>query len=156
MSEPILLTSDSPILDTLNFKRYRYITTRRVKPFLPKPDEPQTMEIKTSWGAALTVKNGDMLLSELDSPNHVWPVDSEIFDATYEIIEPGLCIKKATTLLVPLKDVTQGNEEALVTVESLEGAETVRAGNFYLAKGIKGEIWALPNEKVEMVMRPVD
>lgn len=156
MTEPILLTSDSPLLGELNFKPYRYITIRHVKPFLPKPDEPQTMELKTPWGATLTVKNGDMLLSETDKPNDVWPVNAEIFDATYIITEPGYCIKAATTLLVPLKEVANGDKDAMITVETLEGLETVKAGNFYLAKGVKGEIWPLPNEKVDTVMKPVE
>jgi hypothetical protein len=43
-----------------------------------------------------------------------------------------------------------------VTVVTLEGDETVRAGDFYLAKGIKGEIWPYPKEKVKDVMMPVD
>jgi hypothetical protein len=156
MTEPILLTSDSPLLGNLNFKPYRYITIRCVKQFLPTPDEPQTKEVKTPWGAPLTVKSGDMLLSEIGTPNDVWPVDKEIFDATYIITEPGYCIKSATTLLVPMKDVTNGNEDGFVTVETLEGTQTVKAGDFYLAKGVKGEIWPLPNEKVDTVMKPVE
>ena len=156
MTEPVLLTSDSSLLEQLNFKSYRYITVRCVKPFLPAPDEPQTLDIQTTWGATLTAKNGDMLLSEMDTPTHVWPVDAEIFDATYLITEPGYCIKNATTLLVPMKEVTSGNEDGLVTVETLEGPQTVRAGDFYLAKGIKGEIWSLPKEKVETIMKPAE
>lgn len=156
MTDTVLLTSDSPLLEKLNFKQYRYITIRRVKSFLPKPDESQTMDIMTPWGATLTAKKGDMLLSEMNTPDEVWPVDAEIFDATYIMTEPGFCIKSATTSLVPMKDVTQGNEDGLVTVETLEGPQTVRAGDFYLAKGIKGEIWSLPKEKVEKIMKPVE
>ncbi len=156
MTEPVLLTSDSPILAQLNFKPYRYITIRNVKPFLPKPDEPQIMEIKTPWGAILNVKSGDMLLSELNTPNEMWPVDAEIFDATYIITEPGYCMKAAVTLIVPMKEVTNGVEDALVTVETLEGSQTVRAGDFFLAKGVKGEILSLPNQKVATIMKPVE
>jgi hypothetical protein len=57
-------------------------------------------------------------------------------------------------LLVPLVDVTNGNPDALVTVVSLEGSETVRAGDFCLARGVKGEVWAYPKEKIEHVMMP--
>lgn len=156
MTEPILLTPDSPLLGSLNFKPYRYVTIRRVKQFLPTSDEPQTLEVMTPWGAPLTAKNGDMLLSEIGTPNDVWPVDKEIFDETYIITEPGYCIKAATTLLVPMKDVTNGNEDDFVMVETLEGTQTVKAGDFYLAKGVKGEIWPLPNEKVDTVMKPVE
>lgn len=156
MSEAIVLTSDSPILATLNFKPYRNTAIRRVKPFLPAPDEPQTIEVKAPWGGILTAKNGDMLLSEIDKPDDAWPVDAEIFDKTYMMIEPGICMKRAVTMLVPLKEATGGDDNSLVTIETLEGPETVRAGDFYLAKGIRGEIWAYPNEKVEAIMKPVE
>jgi hypothetical protein len=38
----------------------------------------------------------------------------------------------------------------------MEGAITVRAGDFYLAKGVKGEVWPYPKEKIEQVMIPAD
>jgi hypothetical protein len=156
MSEPIVLTSDSPILDTLNFKPYRNTSIRRVKPFLPAPDEPQTLEVKTPWGATLTAKKGDMLISEIDAPDDAWPIDPEIFDKTYMMTEPGVCIKRAVVMLVPLVEITKGDADQKVTIETLEGPETVRAGDFHLAKGIRGEIWAYPNEKVKEKMRLVE
>ncbi|MBL8050302.1 MAG: hypothetical protein JNM46_03690 [Anaerolineales bacterium] len=156
MTEPIVLTSESPILSKLDFKPYRNTAVRRVKPFLPAPHEPQTKEVKTPWGATLIAKNGDMLLSEIDKPDDVWPVDPDIFDKAYIVTEPGYCMKRAVTMLVPMRDITGGDENRLVTVESLEGPQTVRAGDFYLAKGVKGEIWSYPNEKVEAIMKPVE
>ncbi len=156
MTEPIVLTSDSPILDTLNFKPYRNTSIRKVKPFLPGPNESQTMEVKTPWGATLTAKKGDMLISEIDAPDDVWPIDPEIFDKTYMMTEPGVCIKRAVVMLVPLVEVTKGDADQKVTIETLEGPETVRAGDFHLAKGIRGEIWAYPNEKVRDKMRLVE
>jgi hypothetical protein len=83
-------------------------------------------------------------------------VDPLIFDESYILIRPGYCVKKAVTLLVPLTDLTHGDAERTVTVISLEGAETVRAGDFYLAKGVKGEIWAYPKEKINEVMTPAE
>jgi hypothetical protein len=62
----------------------------------------------------------------------------------------------ALTELVPLVDVTGGDENEMVTVYTLEGPETVRAGDFYLARGIYGEIWTYPKEKVQSVMKPAD
>ncbi|MBL8089758.1 MAG: hypothetical protein KF758_14335 [Anaerolineales bacterium] len=156
MTEPIVLTSDSPILKTLNFKPYRNTSIRRVKPFLPNPNEPQTMEVKTPWGATLTANKGDMLISEIDAPEDVWPIDPEIFDKTYMITEPGICIKRAVVMLVPLTEITNGDADQKVTIETLEGPETVRAGDFHLAKGIRGEIWAYPNDKVKEKMRLVE
>lgn len=156
MTEPILLTSDSPILGRLNFKPYRNSLVRRVKPFLPKPGEPQTVELQTPWGATLTAKSGDMLLSELDSPNDMWPVDAEIFDKSYSIVEPGFCVKRAVTMLVPMQEIAGGDEEQLITLETLEGRQTVRAGDFYLARGVNGEIWSIPKGKVNTVMKPVE
>lgn len=156
MKKPLLLTSESPILETLNFKPYRNSIVRKVKPFLPAPNEPQTLDIKTSWGAILTAKRGDMLVSELDSPNDFWPVDAKIFDETYLVTEPGYCIKSAITMLVLMTDVTGGDEDQSVTLETLEGSQTVRAGDFYLARGVKGEIWSFPKTKVEKMMKPVE
>lgn len=156
MTEPIILTSDSPLLDRLNFKPYRNTSIRKVKPFLPSPNEPQTMQVKTPWGAMLTAKKGDMLISEIDAPDDVWPINPEIFDKTYMLTEPGVCIKRAEVMLVPLVEATNGNADQMVTIETLEGPETVRAGDFHLAKGIRGEIWAYPNEKVKEKMRLVE
>jgi hypothetical protein len=64
-------------------------------------------------------------------------------------------VKKAVTLLTPLTEVT-GDPNMLVTVVTLEGSETVRAGDFFLAKGVKGEVWPYPKEKINQVMMPAD
>ena len=156
MSEPIIITSQDPIIATLNFKPYRNVVERRVVPFLPELDEAQTAEINTPWGMQLTAKRGDFLISEMDAPEDFWPVDSQIFEESYEIVRPGVCVKRALTLLVPLTDITSGDESRQVTVVTLEGSETVSAGDFYLAKGVKGEIWPYPKEKVKDVMMPVE
>jgi hypothetical protein len=154
MNEPVVITSDDPVLNTLNFKPYRSKVERRVIPFMPAPHEVQSMDIKTPWGAVLTAKSGDFLISEVDKPNDFWPIDATIFEESYILIRPGYCVKKAVTLLAPLLDMTQGDPDSMVTVVSLEGAETVRAGDFYLAKGVKGEVWAYPKDKIEHVMMP--
>jgi hypothetical protein len=154
MKEPVVLLPDDPILNSLNFKPYRSMITRRVVPFIPEDDQAQTMEISTPWGSKLAVKKGDLLVSELDKPDDIWPVDAHIFDETYMIIAPGLCIKRAVTLLVPLVEVTNGDEEQMVTVHTFEGPVTVRAGDFLLAKGVKGEIWPYPKAKAAEIMKP--
>ncbi|HZJ24419.1 MAG TPA: hypothetical protein VFD54_13965 [Anaerolineales bacterium] len=155
MRAPIVISSDDSILRTLNFKPYRSKVERRVIPFLPAPGEPQSMEVSTPWGAQLTAKFGDFLVSEVDTPNDYWPIDPQIFEESYVIIRPGYCVKKALTMLVPLTDIT-GDPEREVTIISLEGPETVKAGDFYLAKGIKGEVWPYPKAKVADVMLPAD
>lgn len=155
MRTPIVISSDDSILRTLNFKPYRSKVERRVIPFLPGPGEPQSMEVSTPWGAQLTAKFGDFLVSEVDTPSDYWPIDPQIFEESYVIIRPGYCVKKALTLLAPLTDIT-GDPEREVTIISLEGPETVKAGDFYLAKGIKGEVWPYPKEKVADVMLPAD
>jgi len=154
-SEPLTLTSRDSILEKLDFKPYRSIVERRVVPFFPSPDELQTMEITTPWGAQLTARKGDFLVSEVETPQDYWPIDPVIFEESYVIIRPGYCVKKAITLLVPLTEITRDPEQE-VTVVSLEGPETVRAGDFYLAKGIKGEIWPYPKDKISDVMVPAD
>jgi len=154
MKKAIVLMSDDPILDSLKFKPFRNMVMRHVVPFSPRDDEPQTIEVPTPWGATLTAKKGDLLVSEIDKPNDTWPIDAHIFDETYLITAPGLCIKRAITLLVPLTDVTNGDEDQLVTVHTLEGPETVRAGDFLLAKGVRNEIWPFPKDKAMKIMRP--
>ncbi|HEX9330371.1 MAG TPA: hypothetical protein VF896_00705 [Anaerolineales bacterium] len=155
MSDPLVIKPTDPILSTLNFKRYHTIVERRVVPFLPAPDEPQTMDVDTLWGAKLIVRKGDFLASEVATPNDFWPIDPVIFEESYVIIRPGYCVKKAVTLLVPLTDIT-GDPDCKVTVVSLEGPTTVRAGDFFLAKGVQGEIWAIPEEGIDNVMMPDD
>jgi hypothetical protein len=156
MTENIIITSDNPILQTLNFKPYRSKVERRVIPFMPAPNEEQSMDITTPWGAVLTAHSGDFLISEVDTPKDFWPINAEIFEESYVLIRPGYCVKKAVTLLVPLTDITHNDPDAMVTVVSMEGSETVRAGDFCLAKGVKGEVWAYPKEKIEHVMMPAD
>lgn len=156
MKEPIVITSADPLLKSLPFKPFRSKVERRVIPFMPTPGEAQSMEIKTPWGATLTAKRGDFLVSEVDKPDDYWPIDASIFEESYVLIRPGYCVKKAVTLLTPLTEVTNGDPDAPVTVVTLEGTETVRAGDFYLAKGVKGEVWPYPKEKIEQVMMPAD
>ena len=156
MSDEIFITSHDELLETLHFKPYRNIAERRVAPFLPAPDEPQFMDINTPWGVQITAKPGDFLVSEVDAPEDYWPVAPIVFEESYIISRPGYCTKKAITLLVPLTDLTNGDEDRLVTIETMEGAETVRAGDFYLAKGVKDELWPYPKEKVDDVMVPAE
>ncbi len=156
MRDPLILSSSDPILSTLNFKPYRSKVERRVVPFLPGPDEPQSMEIVTPWGGQLTTHKGDFLVSEIDTPNDFWSVDPVIFEESYVMIRPGFCVKKAITLLVPLTDLTGGDADRQVTVNTLEGPETVRAGDFFLAKGVRGEIWPYPKEKIAEVFVPAE
>ena len=114
------------------------------------------MEIKTPWGTVLTARSGDFLVSEVDTPNDFWPIDPQIFEDSYVLLRPGYCVKKAVTLLTPLTDITDGDPDALVSIVTLEGTETVRAGDFYLAMGVKGEVWPYPKEKIAQVMIPAD
>ncbi len=154
MREPVVLMPDDPILNSLNFKPYRNMVPRYVVPFVPKDGEPQTMEVSTPWGSKLTAKRGDLLVSELDRPEDMWPIDAHIFDETYLVTGPGFCIKRAITLLVPLTDVTNDDEDQMVIVHTLEGPETVRAGDFLLAKGVRGELWPYPKAKAAKIMKP--
>ena len=150
-SDPLVITSSDSKLEELNFKPYHNIVERRVIPFFPTPDEPQTMDIDTPWGAKLTARKGDILASEVKTPEDYWPIDPVIFEESYIIIRPGYAVKKAVTLLVPLIDLTNDPDRE-VTVVTLEGPTTVRAGDFFLAKGVKGEVWAFPKEKMDIMM----
>jgi len=156
MSEPLIVTSDDPILQKLPFKAYRVARERRMVTFLPEEGEPQTRVIETRGGRVLTAKRGDILVSEMDTPQYVWPVDPLIFEASYEVIRPGVCIKRTVTWLAPLTELTDGDPDREVTVVSREGSNTVRAGDYYLAKGVAGEIWAYDARKVGRIMKPVE
>ena len=148
MTKSIDLTSTDPIIKSLKFRPHRSSVQRRFERFAPKPGEPQTMEVPTSWGETLTAKSGDYLVGPTDNPDDRWPVDAEIFEGSYEIVGPNVCVKTAVTELVPLIDVTNGDADQMVTVHTMEGPETVRAGDFFLARGIKGEIWPYPMESI--------
>jgi len=156
MSDPIVVTSDDSRLQSLRFKPFRSKVERRVTPFMPEPGEEQSVEITTPWGSVLTAKSGDFLISEIDKPYDFWPIDATIFEESYVLLRPGYCVKKAVTLLTPLTDLTDGDPDAMVTVVTMEGTETVRAGDFYLAMGVQGEVWPYPKEKIEQVMMPAD
>lgn len=153
MQKPALaITSQDPILNQLDFKPYRSFVERHVDVFAPGLDEPQMMELAMPWGETLNVSPGDFLVSDIKDAHDRWPVRADIFDETYIITRPGFCIKRALTFLVPLLTVTDGDADQEVIVYSLEGPTTVRAGDFYLARGVKGEIWAFPSEKVAEIM----
>ena len=156
MPEPLTITSNDPILAKLPFKPYRAAMERRMVPFLPDEGQPQTRIIETRSGRVLTVKRGDFLVSEMDTPQFVWPVDAAIFEASYEVVRPGVCVKRAISWLAPLTELTDGDPDREVTVVSLEGANTVRAGDYYLARGVAGEIWAYDAKKVGIIMKPVE
>ncbi len=154
MKDPMIISSDDPILETANFKPYRSSVEREFKQFLPEPDEAQTMILPTPLGD-LTIKAGGYLVREVDSERH-WPVDEDIFEHSYRITRPGRCIKSALTYLVPLIELTGGDPDRVVVVQSLEGPETVRAGDYYLARGPKGELYPFPIGKIGTVVKPAD
>jgi len=156
MSDSISITSDDPRLESLQFRAYQSIVERRVVAFVPEPGKKQTLEIVTPWGETLTASAGDLLVSEAKQSDDYWPVRPDIFDETYIITRPGYCIKRGLVHLAPLVELTDGDEDAEVTVHSLEDSTTVRAGDFYLARGVKGEIWAYPREKVETILTPAE
>ena len=157
MSDSVLLTSQDPIIKTLDFKPYRSTVERRVERFIPPPDALQDIEIATPWGEFLTANTGDYLVSELDTPpGDRWPVEAGIFEKTYILTRLGYCVKRALTYLVPLVDAIGGNSDQEVVVETLEGLVSVRAGDFYLALGVEGEIWPYPKGKIGIVLELVE
>lgn len=151
----IEITADDPILGQINFRKYRYTTKRRAEEFLPDFDQPQTIEVETSWGGTLIGKRGDFLVSEWDEQEDKWVVEREIFQMTYREVEYGVYVKKATVDLVPLVEITSDPNQ-LVIVHSMDGPLEVQAGDFYLARGVKDEIWPVPKETVQNSMEPVE
>lgn len=147
----IRIAPGDDLLKKLVFGQYRCTQTRRAVQFLPAPQEPQQVEINTPWGAQLKMTSGDFLVSEMDQPEDQWPVEQGIFKETYEEVAPEVYRKKAITWLVPLTDIIPDPEQTVV-IETLEGDVEVQAGDFYLAKGVKGEIWPYPAEEVRSDM----
>jgi len=148
MTDSIDLHSTDPIINSLDFRPFHNEVERRFERFSPTPGEPDTLEVPTSWGETLTATAGDYLVGPIDNPDDRWPVETEIFENSYKIIAPGVCVKVASTDLVPLVSVTGGDQDQLITVHTLEGPETVRAGDFFLARGVEGEIWPYPIDAV--------
>ncbi len=149
------LRPDDPIIGTLDFRPYRNSAVRHAERYLPAEGEPETMDVLCPWGDTLTVSAGDYIVSEIDNPDDRWPVEKSIFEKTYIEVGPNRYQKKELTNLVPLTEVTH-NPDQKVIVHTLEGDLTVRSGDFYLARGVNGEIWPFPQEKVEQIMVPVD
>lgn len=151
MNEPLIISPDDSILSQIHFKPYHNAQLRRAEQFLPAPDEPQEITLHTPWGETLVCKRGDYLVSEVNNPHDRWPVEHSIFEETYAKLRSGLFTKKPTNFLVPLSEIT-GNPDRIVIVETLEGNVHVRSGDFFLARGPRGEIWPIPKEKVEQTM----
>jgi len=147
-SMTIEITSDLELLKYLDFKPYRNSIERAAVQFLPGPTEPQQIYIRTPWDETLICEVGDYIVNEIDEPSDRWPVKQEIFENSYLEVRPGYFVKRLLTLLVPLVDITH-DPDAEVIVHTLEGSVTVRAGDFYLARGIAGEIWPYPKGKAD-------
>ena len=75
MKEPLVILPDDPLINALNFKPYRNMLSAVLCLLSLEMDSLQTMEVTTPWGAKLTVRKGDLLVSELEKPDDIWPVD---------------------------------------------------------------------------------
>jgi len=155
MAAQVEIRADDPVIQKVNFKTYRYTTRREADQFCPDPDESQTKVVKTPWDDELTAHSGDYLVHEQGQPEDQWVVEKDIFEDTYENIEQGTYVKKSTVELAPLTALTQDPDQE-VKIHSREGVLTVRAGDYFLAKGSQEEIWPISNDKVEQNMEPVD
>jgi hypothetical protein len=156
VEKTIVLKAQDDLVQKLPFKPYRSTAERLVRRFEPDHGGSLSMEVKTPWGELLKVEAGDYLVSEINAPDDTWPVEEEIFAQSYRMTSPGRCVKSALTYLVPLALAVRGDEDQMVTVHTLEGPVTVRAGDFYLARGVQGEIWPIPNEKIGTMLVPLE
>lgn len=154
MSKPLNLRAEDNFLKHIPFKPYRYSTEREAIQFIPPNGAPKIIKIATPWGAELEVEVGDYIVNDVGSPDNRWPVKKDIFEETYMELRTGIYIKRALVYLYPLAELTKDPEQ-LVRVHTLEGVVTVRAGDFYLCKGVRGEIWPMPLDKVETTLIPV-
>lgn len=147
--------AEDHLLQCLEFKPYRCMDHRLAIQFIPKAEESQFLEMITPWGDTLVAKKGDYIVSDIDKPVDRWPVDREIFEQTYVEESPGHFIKNVLIFLTPLENVTS-NPDQYVKIHTLEGDVTVRAGDFFLARGVKGEVWPYPLEKVLTTLQAVN
>jgi hypothetical protein len=90
-------------------------------------------------------------VNEIGAANDRWPVARDIFEDSYAKLGNGVYVKRPLTLLVPLVDITHDPNQ-IVKVSTLEGDVNVRAGDFYLARGIQGEIWPYPKDKADTTL----
>lgn len=153
--KPLELKASDPIINSLVFKTYRYTNKRQAEQFLPDADQSQTIHIETGWGGVLTGSSGDYIVWELDNPEERWVVENEIFLASYTEIETGIFVKNATVDLAPLTDITRDPDREVI-IYSIEGPLRVRSGDFYLALGVKKEIWPAPIEHIKNCMELLD
>lgn len=144
------------LVKNASFNNYRNTATRRAEQYLPAEGEPEEISITTPWGEQLTCRKGDYIVSETGGSEDHWPVAADIFEQTYVQVKPGYYIKRATVPLTPLTELTGQDPDMLVTIHTMEGVVRVRSGDFFLARGIKGEIWPIPVEKVQQTMILVD
>lgn len=152
--QPYYLSSDSPILKEIPFRKVRYHQIRHAYQFLPGPSAPQEMVIHTSWGGELTAQAGDFIVHPLDDPDNLWPVSKDIFLETYQAVGSGAFQKKSVTEIIALDQITQ-DPDRLVIVKSLEGDLKVRSGDFYLARGSQGEIWPIPIKSCDAIISEI-
>lgn len=153
--EKLEIHAGDSLLKRLEFKPYRCMDQRLAIQFMPSAEEPQVRELATPWGETLVANKGDYIVSEIDKPVDRWPVDREIFERSYIEVSPGHFIKNALIFLTPLVEVTK-NPDQYVTIQTIEGDVTVRAGDFFLARGVKGEVWPYPVVKVLTSLRLVN
>lgn len=156
MSPILRIQSDDPILDRLSFVTYRYRPrpVRQAAQFLPRPDQPQTITLTQPNGLKLTAERGDYLVNALGSMHHRWPVRKDIFEQSYRAIRPGYYVKHATVELLPLTQLTEENPDQRITIVSIEGEETVRAGDYYLARGVNKELWVVTRKSIGKTIVP--
>jgi|GEM_PF-412661 len=151
--QDLTLSSGDSIVQALEFSKFRSSAERAVEQYLPS-DPNAKLEVKTSWGETLTAKHGDYLVGSVTDKNDRWVVQKDIFESTYQMVREGVGVKSALIELVPLAQIT-GNDNTIVTVNTLEGSVKARAGDFYLARGVQGEIWPYPKAKVEKELAQV-
>ncbi len=148
MSQLPEFKSDSPMLEQMQFRPYRQAVERQAFQFSPTSDEEQTLAIVTPWGETLLAKNGDYIVNELDTPKDRWPVERTIFENSYMAVRPGYYVKSALTHLASFDAIINHGDQRII-VHTLEGIVTIWAKDFYLARGIQGEIWPYPKDKAD-------
>ena len=156
------LRHNDPVIQQLEFDKYRSKVCRAITQFLPKDGEAQTCTVNAPWGTE-EVRAGDYIGSEIGNSTHSWRIEKGAFESSYEWVEPGIARKSAVIELIPLVNLTH-NPDAMVKIYTcIPGEEAKdadkhcieRAGEVFLARGVKGELYRYPIAKAEKELEKV-
>ena len=156
------LRPTDPVIQTLRFDKYRSKVCIAVTQFLPKDNEPQTCIVNPPD----EVRAGDYIGSEIGNSTNAWRIEKGTFESSYEWVAPGIARKSAVIELIPLVTLTDNPDRIVKIYSYVPGEETEeamdgdkrfieRAGDVFLARGAKGELYRYPITKANSELEKI-